>query len=51
MIASADELQMSFPRRADHTGQVPGVDLPQKECYRSLHSEIFSKQMLHLESS
>lgn len=42
MIASADELQMSFPHRADHTGKVPGVDLPQKECYRSLHSEICS---------
>lgn len=42
VIASAGELQMSFPHRADHTGQVPGVDSPQKACYRSLHSEICS---------
>lgn len=42
VIARAGELQMSFPLRADHTGQVPGIDSPQKGYYRSLHSEICS---------
>lgn len=35
MIASAGELKMSFPLRADPTGQVLGVDSPQRGRYRS----------------
>lgn len=42
MIASAGESQMSLPLRADHTGQVSGVDSPQKEHYSSLLSKICS---------
>lgn len=50
MITSAGELQMSFPLRADHTGQVPGVDSSQKGYYRSFHSEICS-DLLQIEAA
>lgn len=33
---------MSFPLRADHTGQELGVDSPQKGHYRSHHSKMCS---------